>query len=82
MTDLQKVKALLKENPELVSGKDNYGLTPLQLAGAKGHKEVAELLLVKEADINARDNDGKTPMKLTVEKGKTDVAELLRQHGE
>ena len=39
--DLAKVKALLKENPELVSGRDYMGYTPLhQEFGA----EVIELL--------------------------------------
>jgi TonB family protein len=38
--DLEKVIALLKDNPELVSIKDNMGNTPLDVAG----KLVAELL--------------------------------------
>jgi hypothetical protein len=30
--DLAKVKALLKENPALISSKDNFGKTPLHIA--------------------------------------------------
>ena len=42
--DLEKVKALLKGNPDLVFSNDTYGLTPLHLAVSKGNKDVAELL--------------------------------------
>jgi len=42
--DLEKVKALLKADPDLISNKDTYGLTPLPCAALKGHKDVAELL--------------------------------------
>ena len=42
--DLEKVKALLKENRALASSKDNTGRTPLHLAAQKGFKDVAELL--------------------------------------
>jgi ankyrin repeat protein len=57
--DLEKVKALVKDNPDLVFSKNNYGDTPLHVAAAKdtdghtplacathkGYKEVADLLL-------------------------------------
>lgn len=50
--DLEKLKALLQENPDLVScGCD--GGTPLVLAAEMGHQEVAELLLANGADMNA-----------------------------
>ena len=42
--DLEKVKALLKGNPGLVSSMDDKGRTPLHVAAFSGRKEVAELL--------------------------------------
>ena len=42
--DLEKVKALLKDNPDLVSSKDTNGWMPLHAAAIDGHKDVAELL--------------------------------------
>jgi uncharacterized protein len=42
--DLARVKALLKENPELVSSRDEDGKTPLHLAIANSHKDITELL--------------------------------------
>lgn len=43
-----------------------------------GHREIAELLIEKGADVNARSVHGMTPLRETRNK---DVAELLRQHG-
>jgi ankyrin repeat protein len=42
--DLEKVKALLKGNPNLVFSKDTNGRTPLHCAALQGQKNVAELL--------------------------------------
>jgi ankyrin repeat protein len=77
--DLQKVKALIQANAELVSSKDEDGKTPLHWAAANGHKDVVEFLLENKADTRAKDNDGDTPYDLaTFHK---DEAEMLRQGG-
>jgi ankyrin repeat protein len=60
--DLERVQALLKNNPDLVLSKDRNGWTPLHWAAADGHKSVAELLLAHGADVRARDNRGETPL--------------------
>jgi ankyrin repeat protein len=52
--DLVIVKELLKDNPELVSSKDNDGWAPLHHAAYKDRKDVAELLLANKADVNAK----------------------------
>ena len=75
--DLEKVKALLKDNPDLVFSKDNDGTTPLHYAAFNGHKDVAELLLANKADVNAKDNNGATPLHAAAFNGHKDVAELL-----
>jgi ankyrin repeat protein len=59
--DLGKVKAPLKDNPDLVFSKDN-GDTLLHWAARNGQKDVAELLLANKADVNAKDNNGATPL--------------------
>ena len=83
--DLEKVKALLKDNPNLVTNKDDNldmnGRMPLYWAATFGHKDVAELLLANKADVNAKDNIGDTPLHASAFNGHKDVAELLRQHG-
>ena len=76
--DLEKVKALLKANPDLVSSKDDkFGGTPLHLAAATGHKDVAELLLINKADVNAQDNNSNTPLHVAAFYGQKEVLELL-----
>jgi ankyrin repeat protein len=77
--DLETVKALLKENPDLVFSEDKgtHCWTPLHRAAAYGHKNLAELLLANKAEVNAKDNKGKTPLHWAADNGNEDVAELL-----
>jgi ankyrin repeat protein len=85
---LAKVQALLKGNPDLVFSKDDaYGATPLHWATAFGHKDVAELLLANNAEVNAKAKNGMTPLHwaaldsidehATPKMGRKNVAELL-----
>jgi tetratricopeptide (TPR) repeat protein len=75
--DLNRVSALLRDNPSLVLSIDKDGFTPLHLAAAKGHKDVAELLLANNAKVNAADLDGLTPLFYATVYDKKDVAEVL-----
>jgi len=68
-----------------VDSKNKAGMTPLFYAARSGHKEVAELLLAKGADVNAKvasgPNQGKTPLDAANETNHPEVADLLRKHG-
>jgi ankyrin repeat protein len=75
--DLEKVKALLKDNPELVFTKDKDGSTPLHMAAALGHKAVTELLLANKAEVNAKNYQGIAPLHLAAVNNLKEVAELL-----
>jgi hypothetical protein len=75
--DVEKVKALLKGNPNLVFSQDNKGDTALHWAASNDHKEVAELLIASKADVNARDNKGWTPLHAAAIQGYKDMAEFL-----
>jgi ankyrin repeat protein len=75
--DLEKVKALIKDDPNLVFSKDENGATPLLTATVVGHKEVVEMLLATKADVNAKDNNGNTPLFYAVSIGRKDLVELL-----
>jgi hypothetical protein len=79
--DLAKVKALLKENPELIFSKHDFGMMPLHWAAFKGYKDVVELLLINKADINARDDSGDTPLYYAAKFGHKEVIELLLAKG-
>jgi uncharacterized protein len=75
--DLEKVKALLKDHPDLVFNKDNDGRSPLHWAANSGHKDVVELLLTNKAEVNAKDNNGGTPLLYATAGGRWNVAQLL-----
>jgi ankyrin repeat protein len=60
--DLEKVKELLKDNPDLVASKDNYGATPLHWAALTGQYEVVGFLLNNNANVNAKSTNGMTPL--------------------
>ncbi len=75
--DADKVKRLLRDKPELVDARDEYGLTLLQWAALGRHKDAAELLLDKGADVNARGNNGSTALHSVARCCEPDMAELL-----
>ena len=51
--NIEAVKQHLADGAD-VNVKDKSGSTPLRLAAEFGHKEVAELLITKGADLNAK----------------------------
>ncbi len=78
--DIAAVKALLQENPDLVSSKDKVrGETPLHWAA---NKEMAEFLLANMAQVDAiGENNQDTPLCEAAESGRLDVVEVLLAHG-
>jgi ankyrin repeat protein len=51
--------------------------TSLHYATANGHKEIAELLIAKGANVNVKDDAGETPL----DWADGETADLLRKHG-
>jgi ankyrin repeat protein len=74
--DWAKVKAQLKDNPELASSKDDDGRTPLHWAARFGIKDMGQLLLDNKADVNARDKYNNTPLHYAIGEN-YDVMDLL-----
>ncbi len=60
--------------------KGDVAITPLHWAAARGHRDMAELLLKKGADANAKDSKGQTPLDWAKGLKHQEVAELLREH--
>ena len=75
--DLEKVEALLKENPAFVFSKDTNGWTPLHTAADRGHKDIVQLLLVNMGKVDVKSFNGWTPLQRAALNGHKDVAEFL-----
>jgi ankyrin repeat protein len=76
--DLEKVKSLVKEHPELVSSaEERNGQMPLHIAAFNDRKDVVEFLLANKADVNAKAKNGSTPLHLAAGKGNKEIVELL-----
>jgi cytohesin len=78
---LEKARALIKSNPELVNDHSSYAnQAPLHLAVEFGHNDVAELLLANQADVEAKAYFGWTPLLQAVFGGHKESVELLLAH--
>ncbi|GJZ44730.1 acyl-CoA-binding domain-containing protein 1-like protein [Tanacetum coccineum] len=57
--------------------KDSEGRTPLHWAVDRGHIDVVELLLSRNADVNLKDNEGQTPLHYVAVCERKEIGELL-----
>ncbi|HXM36087.1 MAG TPA: ankyrin repeat domain-containing protein [Pyrinomonadaceae bacterium] len=81
---LERVRALLAADPELVHARDTDASTPLHCATWKGHPEVVALLLNAGADVNAKNNNehwGTTPLHAAAHANQATIAQMLIDHG-
>jgi ankyrin repeat protein len=79
--NLAKVKAILGENPELISSRDDDGWTPLHWAAVNGNGDVATFLLANKPEINAGNNIGGAALHIAAEFGAKAVVGLLLANG-
>jgi len=79
--DVEKVRALILTDTNLINAKNNDGWTPLHIAAANGKDDMAEMLLDHGADVNAKDNGGATPLLYAAMYGQKEVAQVLLDHG-
>jgi ankyrin repeat protein len=57
------------------------GSTLLHLAAFLGDVKMAELLVMRGADVHARDRLGRTPLQVAAERDEEEVVALLKKHG-
>ena len=80
LTGIEAIKQHLDAGADVNAKR--YGWTPLHYAVYYGHKEIAELLIAKSADVNARTkSDGDTPLDFSIRNKHTETTDLLRKHG-
>ena len=60
---------------------DNNEMTPLHLAAQIGYKEIAEIPILKGANVNAKTKSGTIPLYSAVREGHKEVEDLLTKHG-
>jgi ankyrin repeat protein len=75
--DIARVTEMLASNPELVSAKNEKGLTPMHLAARRGHAEVVRLLLDRGAALEETDNRGFTAVLYAAASGDLDLVRFL-----
>ena len=75
--DVEQIKFLFKNSPDLVDATDEKGLTPLHITAANKQFKAAQALLALRAKVNARAVNGQTPLHVAVRHGDPAIAGLL-----
>ena len=80
--DLNRVKALVEEHPEIVNSHNSNGETPLYMATYYGDLPIIEYLVEHGTDIEQREKQaGWTALHISINFGYTDVFEYLINQG-
>jgi ankyrin repeat protein len=79
--NIEKVKALLKTNPNLLNSTKENGDTPLHFAAFAGHKDIVQYLLAQNAQIDRTNKGNATALIYAVYFGHKEVAEVLLAKG-
>ena len=79
--DIEKVKAMVDNDPALLYSKDELGKTPLHWAAGRDQLEIMRLLLdTYHVDVNVRNNNNGTPLHVSASQAHPDAAKILIQH--
>ncbi len=79
--DLEIVKQLVSNSPQLLNEKDNKGNTALHSAVSKGRNKVISYLLESGANHEIKNNNGLTPLFQALDLSKSESAKILIDGG-
>jgi ankyrin repeat protein len=82
--DLEKMRALLAGDSNLIRACDTDGSTPLHCATWKGHHAIVAFLLSAGADVNVHNRNehwGTTPLHAAAHANQAAIAQMLIEHG-
>lgn len=79
--DLPQTKTLLKNNPGLLTLRDDSGNTPLHMAVRQKQPETVSFLLAEGADVNCLNRNLQSPLHIASSSGNADIARLLIEKG-
>ncbi len=79
--DMDRVRALLRANPQAVHSTDHRGATPLHYTALWGYPELTKLMLDKGAKVNAVQRQGNTALHWAATCGHDSVVKVLLDHG-
>ncbi|EKX73782.1 ankyrin repeat domain containing protein [Theileria equi strain WA] len=75
--NLEAIKEILKDDPNMVNVTTPEGLTPLHLAADRGFDHIVKLLIKYGADINAVDDNGDTALHVAIESEQQEIIKIL-----
>ena len=76
--DIDRLKELIEEDPDLVNARSSADRTPLHTAARRGFIEAVELLIDKGADLEAKDYREWTPLDWAIDQDQQDVVQLIK----
>lgn len=79
--DIQTVRDLFQRGAKINEDLDEYGATALHWSAVKGHRDVAEFLIGKGANIDQKNRDGDTGLHLAVAFGHKNLVQLFLAKG-
>jgi ankyrin repeat protein len=79
--DLEKIEALLAQDPALLNSQNESGRTPLLEAVLSRQPAVCEFLLAKGADCNLANKEGFSPLHFAAFLGEVELAKMLIAKG-
>ncbi len=79
--DLETIKKMIKENPDLVNSRNSTGRFPLEMAAQTGQTDIVKFLLENGADVNLNRGGATALHMAAIYGGKTEVITLLLENG-